>query len=47
MGYVPFQRAGSSLLKKSWRTKFDLTVAPGARGLFLLYLLDSSGQIAG
>lgn len=31
----------SSLLKKNWRTKFDLTGAPGARGLFLLYLLDS------
>ena len=34
----------ASLLKKSWRTKFDLTVAPGARGLFLLYLLSSLGR---
>jgi len=34
----------SSLLKKSWRTKFDLTAAPGARGLFLLYLLASLGR---
>jgi len=31
----------ASLLKKSWRTKFDQTAAPGARGLFLLYLLAS------
>lgn len=29
------------LLKKSWRTKFDLAAAPGARGLFLLYLIAS------
>jgi hypothetical protein len=34
----------ASLLKKSWRTKFDLTAAPGARGLFLLYLLASLGK---
>ena len=34
----------ASLLKKSWRTKFDLAVAPGARGLFLLYLLSSLGR---
>jgi hypothetical protein len=34
----------ASLLKKSWRTKFDLTGAPGARGLFLLYLLSSLGR---
>ncbi len=29
----------STLLKKKWRTRFDLNGAPGARGLFLLYLL--------
>jgi len=34
----------ASLLKKGWRTKFDLTAAPGARGLFLLYLLASLGK---
>ena len=34
----------ASLRKKSWRTKFDLAVAPGARGLFLLYLLSSLGR---
>ncbi|MGA2736880.1 MAG: phosphotransferase [Bryobacteraceae bacterium] len=34
----------ASLLKKSWRTKFDLKAAPGARGLFLLYLLASLGN---
>jgi hypothetical protein len=34
----------ASLLKKGWRTKFDLTGAPGARGLFLLYLLASLGK---
>jgi hypothetical protein len=34
----------ASLLKKSWRTKFDLTGSPGARGLFLLYLLSSLGR---
>ncbi|HUK19285.1 MAG TPA: phosphotransferase [Bryobacteraceae bacterium] len=34
----------ASLLKKSWRTKFDLAAAPGARGLFLLYLLASLGR---
>jgi len=34
----------ASLLKKSWRTKFDLTASPGARGLFLLYLLASLGR---
>ena len=27
--------------KKRWRAKFDLAAAPGARGLFLLYLLSS------
>ncbi len=32
------------LLKKSWRNKFDLTSSPGARGLFLLYLLASLGR---
>jgi hypothetical protein len=31
----------ASLLKKNWRTKFDLTGAPGARGLFLAYLVFS------
>ena len=36
------QSAGA--LKKSWRAKFDLAAAPGARGLFLLYLLDSLGK---
>jgi len=30
--------------KKSWRTKFDLTVTPGARGLFLLFLLTNLGK---
>jgi hypothetical protein len=34
----------ASLLKKSWRAKFDLAAAPGARGLFLLYLLASLGK---
>jgi hypothetical protein len=34
----------ASLLKKNWRTKFDLAAAPGARGLFLLYLLASLGK---
>jgi len=34
----------ASQLKKSWRTKFDLNAAPGARGLFLLYLLASLGR---
>jgi hypothetical protein len=34
----------ASLLKKGWRTKFDLTASPGARGLFLLYLLSSLGK---
>jgi len=34
----------ASNIKKSWRTKFDLTVAPGTRGLFLLYLLASLGR---
>jgi hypothetical protein len=34
----------ASLLKKSWRTKFDLAASPGTRGLFLLYLLDSLGR---
>jgi hypothetical protein len=34
----------ASLLKKRWRTKFDLTGVPGARGLFLLYLLASLGR---
>jgi phosphotransferase family enzyme len=34
----------ASLLKKGWRTKFDLTASPGARGLFLLYLLASLGR---
>jgi len=33
----------ASLLKKGWRTKFDLAGVPGARGLFLLYLLASLG----
>jgi hypothetical protein len=34
----------ASLLKKNWRTKFDLSATPGARGLFLLYLLSSLGK---
>jgi hypothetical protein len=34
----------ASLLKKRWRNKFDLAAAPGARGLFLLYLLASLGK---
>ncbi|MGD0359244.1 MAG: phosphotransferase [Bryobacteraceae bacterium] len=34
----------ASLLKKGWRTKFDLNATPGARGLFLLYLLASLGR---
>jgi hypothetical protein len=34
----------ASLLKKGWRAKFDLTAVPGARGLFLLYLLASLGK---
>ncbi len=34
----------ASRLKKGWRTKFDLTATPGARGLFLLYLLSSLGN---
>jgi hypothetical protein len=34
----------ASLLKKSWRNQFDLTASPGARGLFLLYLLASLGR---
>jgi len=34
----------ASLLKKSWRNQFDLAAAPGARGLFLLYLLSSLGR---
>jgi hypothetical protein len=39
-----FSMQVAGLLKKSWRTEFDLTVAPGARGLFLLYLLSSLGR---
>jgi hypothetical protein len=39
-----FSVQAASLLKKSWRTKFDLIVSPGARGLFLLYLLASLGK---
>ncbi|HTQ57256.1 MAG TPA: phosphotransferase [Bryobacteraceae bacterium] len=31
-------------LKKGWRTKFELSATPGARGLFLLYLLFSLGR---
>lgn len=31
----------ASLLKKSWRATFDVAASPGARGLFLLYLLSS------
>ena len=34
----------AALLKKGWRTKFDLNGAPGARGLFLLYLLYTLGR---
>lgn len=34
----------ASLLKKAWRTKFDLSATPAARGLFLLYLLSSLGK---
>lgn len=32
------------LRKKSWRTKFDLSGTPGARGLFLLFLLTNLGR---
>jgi hypothetical protein len=34
----------ASRLKKGWRTKFDLAQTPGARGLFLLYLLFTLGR---
>lgn len=34
----------ASLLKKSWRAKFDLAGTRGARGIFLLYLLASLGH---
>ena len=34
----------ASLLKKSWRATFDVAASPGARGLFLLYLLSSLAQ---
>ena len=34
----------ASLLKKGWRTKFNLSATRGARGLFLLYLLASLGN---
>jgi len=34
----------ASLLKKGWRTRFDLSARHGARGLFLLYLLASLGK---
>jgi hypothetical protein len=34
----------ANLLKKGWRTKFDLSAVPGTRGLFLLYLLASLGK---
>jgi hypothetical protein len=34
----------ASLLRKRWRTQFDLTAKPGVRGLFLLYLLASLGK---
>ena len=44
MGHVPFQRASGQPAEEGWRTKFDLTAAPGARGLFLLYLLASLGR---
>jgi hypothetical protein len=37
-----FSVEAAGALKKSWRAKFDL--AAGARGLFLLYLLDSLRQ---
>lgn len=39
-----FSVEAAAALKKSWRAKFDLAAAPGARGLFLLYLLDSLGK---
>jgi len=44
VGHVPLQRAGSQPAEEELRTKFDLTTAPGARGLFLLYLLASLGS---
>jgi hypothetical protein len=34
----------ASLKKKSWRNEFDLSATPGARGLFLLYLLAALGK---
>ena len=34
----------ASRLKQGWRNKFDLAAEPGARGLFLLYLLSSLGR---
>lgn len=39
-----FSVQAAALLKNNWRNKFDLSAAPGARGLFLLYLLDSLGK---
>jgi hypothetical protein len=30
--------------RKSWKAEFDFNGVPGARGLFLLYLVDSLGQ---
>jgi len=35
----------ASLRRKRWRSKFDLAATPGARGLFLLYLLASLGKM--
>jgi hypothetical protein len=39
-----FSMQVAALRKKTWREQFDLDAAPGARGLFLLYLLDTLGQ---
>jgi len=39
-----FSVQAASRLKKRWRATFDLAAAPGARGLFLLYLLASLGK---
>ena len=39
-----FSVQAATLLKKSWRNRFDLAAAPGARGLFLLYLLATLGR---
>jgi len=41
LGWDAFHFSVASSLKKRWRAKFDLAATPGARGLFLLYLLAS------